>query len=300
MGAIDTSRFGAEDFVLPSGVRVKATADPASPILDRFFAGYDQAFILPDEREELEGFQSCLALNLTHRHAFGRTHSEQVAVLEDETGGRLGGINFLATTVGRGPRARATVALNYVYVEEAARGRGLLRQCLMAVRTLAPAVLGLSLDAPPAAVFVELNDPLRLTPEAYALDTEHAGVDQIDRLSIWSRMGARVVDFPYIQPALSDDQRPDNSLIYAAVDYPEPTIDPRLLHDHLESFFGISVLKGRPEPPGGVGRLQLEALADRTDPVALLEMTPALEALRAGWGADDFDGFRDLARRGGG
>lgn len=301
MGAIDTpmDRTGAS-FVLPGGVRVTATDDAASPLLDRFFEGYDRAFVLPDEREELDGFQACLGLNRTHRHAFGRTHSEQVAVLEDEMGQRLGGMNFLATAIGRAPDLRAAVALNYVYVEEAARGRGLLRQCLTAVRALAPAVLELGPDGPPAAVFVELNDPLRLTPEAYALDTEHTGLDQIDRLAIWARIGARVVDFPYIQPALSVDQHPDDSLIYAAIDYPGAVIDPRLLHDHLESFFGISVLKGRAEPPGGAGGRQLAALAELSEPVPLLDMAPALDWLRAGRPTNEFDSFRDLARRAGG
>lgn len=288
------------EFVLPGGVRVRATDDPASPLLDRFFEGYDRAFVLPDEREELEGFQACLALNRTHRHDFGRTHSEQVAVLEDERGERLGGINFLATAVGEGVAARPAVALNYVYVEHAARGRGLLRQCLTAVGALAPAVLGLGSDAPPAAVFVELNDPLRLTPEAYALDTERTGLDQVDRLAIWARMNARVVDFPYVQPALSEHQRADDSLIYAAVDVPEAGVSPALLHDHLQSFFAISVLKGRAEPPGGAGGRQLAALSDRSEPVPLLDMTPALDWLRSGRPVDGFNSFRDLARRAGG
>ncbi|MGV3578099.1 hypothetical protein [Brevundimonas sp.] len=301
MGAIDvqTDATGTR-FVLPGGVRVRASDDPASPLLDRFFEGYDRAFVLPDEREELGGFQACLALNRTHRHAFGRTHSEQVAVLEDERGERLGGINFLATAIGQGATARAAVALNYVYVEEPARGRGLLRQCLTAVRTLAPAVLGLGPDGLPGAVFVELNDPLRLTPEAYALDTEHTGLDQVDRLAIWARMAARVVDFPYVQPALSEDQEADDSLIYAAVGFPEPAIDSRLLHDHLQSFFGISVLKGRAEADDGAGGRQLAALEGRAEPVRLLEMGPALDWLRAGRPTQDFDSFRDLARRAGG
>ncbi|MFC5345275.1 hypothetical protein ACETK8_04235 [Brevundimonas staleyi] len=105
MGAIDVQTDGTGTrFVLTGGVRVRSTGDPASPLLGRFFEGYDRAFVLPDEREELEGFQACLALNRTHRHAFGRTHSEQVAVLEDEAGERLGGVNFLATLIGEARR----------------------------------------------------------------------------------------------------------------------------------------------------------------------------------------------------
>ena len=132
MGFAEVKQHSQPDhgFVLPGGVRVTASADPASPVLGRFFEGYDRAFVLPDEREELDGFEKCLALNRTHRQAFGRTHCELVCVMEDETGVLLGGINFLATAIARPGAPPAAVALNYIYVEEAARGRGLLRQAL--------------------------------------------------------------------------------------------------------------------------------------------------------------------------
>jgi GNAT superfamily N-acetyltransferase len=281
---------------LPGGIRVTASDDPASPVLTRFFAGYDRAFVLPDEREELDGFEACLALNTSHRHAYGRTHSELVAIFEDESGTLLGGANFLATAIDRGPALpSAAVALNYVYVEEAARGRGLLRLALAAVRQLARIALGLAPDGPAPAIFIEQNDPLRLTAEEYAADTAHSGTDQVDRLAIWARIGTRIVDFPYVQPALSAGQQPDDGLIYAAVDYPGDAVDAGLLHDHLESFFGISVRKGEAEAPGGVAAAQLAALAARRAPVALLPMEPAIAWLRGGRAADGFDSFRTLA-----
>lgn len=298
MGFAEVKQHSPPDrgFVLPGGVRVTASADPSSPILRRFFSGYDRAFVLPDEREDLAGFEKCLALNRTHHHALGRTHCELVAVLEDETGTLLGGINFLATAIDRPGAPPAAVALNYVYVEEAARGRGLLRQTLSAVRTLALTALDLDPEGPPPAIFIEQNDPLRLTPEEYAEDTAHSGLDQVDRLAIWARVGARVVDFPYIQPALSADQQPDDGLIYAAVDYPGEAVDAGLFHDHLESFFAISVLKGETEPPGGAAARQIAALTGRAAPVPLLPMEPALDWLRAGRSAKEFESFRDLAR----
>lgn len=291
-------------FTLPGGVRVTASDDPASPVLRRFFEGYDRAFVLPDEREDMAGFETCLAMNRTHRHAFGRTHSELVAVLEDEAGTLLGGINFLATTINRPGTPPAAVALNYIYVEEASRGRGLLRQALSAARTLAQAALGLDPQGAAPALFIEQNDPLRLTREEYAADTAHSGLDQVDRLAIWARVGARIVDFPYVQPALSVEQQPDDGLVYAAIDYPREAVDAGLLHDHLESFFRISVLKGRPETPDGasegVGARQLAALAGRAAPVPLLDMPPALDWLRAGRSTEGMDGFRELAREAGG
>lgn len=282
---------------LPGGVRVTASSDPDAPLLRRFFEGYDRAFVLPDEREEMEGFQKCLALNSSHRNAFGRVHSELVAVLEDEAGTLLGGANFLATSITRPGTPPAAVALNYVYVEEAARGRGLLRQALAAVRMLAVAALEIDPREGDPVLFIEQNDPLRMTAEAYAADTRHSGLDQIDRLAIWARVGARVVDFPYVQPALSADQRDDDTLIYAAIDYPGDAVDAGLLHDHLQSFFAISVLKGESERSGGSAASQIDALAGRVTPLPLLDMTPALDRLRSGRSASEFERFRDLARQ---
>ncbi len=262
--------------------------------------GYDQAFVLPDEREDLAGFQACLSLNQSHRRAFGRTHSELVAVIEDDAGVRLGGMNFLATAITRGETPLAAVALNYLYVDKAVRGRGLLRTALRAVRRLAQAALDLDPDGPPPVLFIEQNDPLRLTADEYAADTRHSGLDQVDRLEIWARLGARVVDFPYVQPALSADQAPDDSLIYTVIDWPHAAMDAGLLHDHLQSFFAISVLKGEPDVQGGAATSQIAALAERTTPVPLLNMDAAVDWLRAGRSTAGFESFRELAREAGG
>lgn len=287
---------GMSDFTLPGGLRVTAADDPLSPVLARFFEGYDRAFVLPDEREELEGFKACLAINESYRHAFGRTHSEMVAVIEDEGGTLLAGANFLATSIDRGPLVPpAAIALNYVFVEEAARGKGLLRKMLGVVRRLAVEALGLHPGRDQPAIFIEQNDPLRMSPEKYAADTAHSGIDQVDRMAVWAKVGARIVDFPYIQPPLSPQQQADDSLVYAAVDYPSDAVDAGLLRDHLESFFAISVLKGAQEAPGGVAGTQLAALAAGPPLVPLIAMEPGLARLRVD-GAGGHASFRDLAR----
>jgi hypothetical protein len=252
-------------------------------VLERFFTGYDRAFVLPHEREELAGFRDCLALNERYRHAFGRTHCELVVTFSDPSGVLLGGANFLATALDCGiGTPRAAIALNYVFVETAARGRGLLRRIIALVRSLALKGIDLPIGTgqPGPAIFIEQNDPLKMSAEDYRRDTEHSGMDQIDRLAIWSRVGARIVDFPYIQPALSPDQAPDDGLVYAAVDYPGAAVPARVLHDHLESFFGISVLKGKSLATDPVATAQLELLSERDAPIALLCLSSAINGLR--------------------
>ena len=269
---------------LDDGSLIEATARPDSPVLERFFAGYDRAFVLPDEKETLQGFRDCLALNLGQRHAFGRTHCELAVTLSSKEAHLLGGANFLATAHPGQPEApRVTVALNYLYVDRAVRGRGLLRKILAIVRTLAPRSVGLDGEksALPAAVFIELNDPLKMTAEHYRRDTEHSGLDQVSRLAIWSKVGARILDFPYVQPPLSSGQAPDDGLAYAALDYPSDTVPAAVLHDHLQSFFAISVLKGRLPECDATAATQLQALRQREQPVRLLDIAHILDALRS-------------------
>ncbi len=266
---------------LPGGLLLSASEDPASPVLTAFYAGYDRAFVLPDEREDLAGFRDCLALNLTLPSLFGRRHSEQVLTVTTPDGTLLGGANFLATAMTAPGGPPVSLALNYVFVESAARGRGLARVLIEAVQRMANLALTGSADGPAPAVFIEQNDPLVLSDVEYAADTAHAGIDQIDRLAVWAKLGARLVDYAYVQPALSPDQAADDGLIYAALRYPDTAIPAAWFHDHLQSFFGVSVRKGAPIDEDPVCTVQLTALAERREPIALIEVGVAIAALKA-------------------
>jgi hypothetical protein len=286
---------------LPGGLILRATERPDSPLLESFFAGYDRAFILPDEREELPGFRACLAINPQSRRRFGRFHRELVVVIEEEASGTLlGGANFLATRIDDTPAGHppVAVALNYLFIEAAARGKGLSRLLKAAVSELAAAAVEAPAGALPPALFIEQNDPLRLSPAAYAEDTRRAGIDQIDRMAIWAKLGAQLVDFPYVQPALSAGQASDDSLAYAVLDFPGESIDPAWFAAHLESFFGISVLKGGDplaDPVAGPQLARLRALAPG-ETVPLLSMRAAIEALRILPELPRNLPFRDFAR----
>ncbi|MBI1359214.1 MAG: hypothetical protein GC155_02900 [Alphaproteobacteria bacterium] len=278
------------------------TTQPDSPVLDEFFAGYDAAFVLPDEKEYLEGFRACLALGHPPMRAqllkrYG-PHVEVVAVARDGQGGAMiGGLNFIAY-----PLAGDTVSgnLNYIFVAPAMRGRGYFRRLVAASEDLAASLFDLA--NPRVLTFIELNDPLVLSDEAYALDSRIAGVDQFDRLAIWARLGAQVVDFPYVQPPLSAYQEADSGLVYAVLGA-EGSLDPLLLKAHLERFFGISVLKGEDPMSVPVAARQLaalESLATRGERVALIDPMPGIEAGRAlrHAGGERPESFRAFLRQG--
>src|SRR3546814_16621290 len=75
-------------------------------------------------------------------------------------------------------------------------------------------------------------------------DTVHSGMDQYDRLAIWGRRGARVVDFHYVQPPLSAENAPTNELILSVIGRSEENLPAALLRSHMQGFFELSVAKG--------------------------------------------------------
>jgi hypothetical protein len=268
-------------------------------VFDRFYQGYDRAFILPDEKESRDGLLACLALNHGPAHAalvarYGAF--QELCLVAQAPGGRfIGGANLFAVAPAPGQRL-VTANLNYIYVDAAARGRGHLRQLLRQIAALV-ARLFPAAEASGALLFIEQNDPLLMSDEAYARDSRFTGLDQIDRLRIWARQGAKVVDFPYVQPPLSAGQAADATLVYSVLGADGDRLPASLLAHHLRGFFGVSVLKGAALADHPVARAQLELLAAGAS-VPLLDPTPALAALAAGTPAPSAGtAFRDWARR---
>lgn len=267
---------------LPEDLVVRQTDTGEGAVFDRFFAGYDRAFVLPDEKEDRDGFVTCLALNhgaekarLTALYGAFR----EVCLTVDEVGGtHVGGANFIASPL---PEAEgngiATANLNYIYVDPSQRGRGRLRQLVGIVTAAIREMFGVE----QVLIFLEQNDPFAMSAEAYARDSEFTGLDQLDRLRIWTRQGARILDTRYIQPALTPDHQPDDSLLYAVIGAEEP-VPACWLAAHLRRFFGISVLKGAPLDDDPVAWRQLAALdADcaRGGTIALLDPSQLLAEL---------------------
>ncbi|MBB5984392.1 hypothetical protein [Sphingobium lignivorans] len=258
------------------------TAD--DPLFERFLTGYEGAFTLPDEMEDREGFARCLALNHGPDHArlaarFGAFRELCVIASDRADGTMTGGANFIAMAPDAAtPGAPVTANLNYLYVCPQARGRGALRAFMKALHGLIGGLFG-ERAGTDVAIFIEQNDPFRMTPQAYERDSAHSGMDQFDRLRIWARMGAKVVDFPYVQPPLSAGQAADDTLVYSVMGLPGATLAPAVLRRHLAAFFGISVLKGAPldAVPAAMAQLdRLDGMAARGETIALLDPAPFL------------------------
>lgn len=271
------------------GLTIQASDSADDEVFPAFYAGYDRAFTLPEEKETRTGFEVCLGLNHGQRSAeisasLG-AFREVVLVgrLDDEV---VGGANVFVTP--QTTHRVVTAALNYVYVLPGFRGRGLLRGIVQACcelgETLFPGI-------GPIVLFVELNDPLLLTEAEYEQDSAAAGVDQFDRVAIWARLGVRILDFPYVQPSLSPDQPADERLVLGVLAEPSFTLTGALLADHLERFFAISVRKTGEIAPDDLAAAQIRDARSR-DLVPLLDPTHALPTLRTRIGKSDI-GFRD-------
>ncbi len=284
---------------------VLETTDTAdSPVFADFFAGYEKAFVLPEEMEDEDGFRACLDLN----HGAARQELEAryglfreicLTARDPGDGSLVGGANLIAMPNGELDGVPVVTAnLNYVFVDGAQRGKGRFKALVQAI---SDHVAGMFPDVLPGApgarplIFIEQNDPIAMDDEAYQRDTHFTGMDQFDRLRVWTRAGALMVDMDYVQPPLSPEHPPVDTLILSVLGAGEARALPaRLVRDHLARFFGISVLKGEPLEANATAARQLADLdaldwADR--PVRLIDLVPVLattetpEAIRSRIGA---------------
>jgi hypothetical protein len=268
----------------PSGLLIEATTGSADGILDQFYEDYDAAFVLENEKEGRDGFAECLALNHGAAYAglsaqFGPFREFVLIARGSDSGPRIGGANFIAFPLQQlGQAALLSLNLNYVFVNAQERRQGNLKRLIRDLPQVALALLSATnasdlpdawtaaghAGAPPSPqtlIFIEQNDPFRMSPEAYALDTRYTGLDQIARIGIWSGLGARIVDFPYVQPPLSPRQAADESLLLAVLGADGDVLSACVVRDHLSRFFGISVLKGADPMRQPTAARQLSSLA---------------------------------------
>ncbi|MFN3610308.1 MAG: hypothetical protein ACK4Y9_14700, partial [Hyphomonas sp.] len=167
---------------LEGGVVAHYITRPDDPFLTRFYSAYDAAFILPDEKETLEGFRACLALNegepFERLTALYGPYREMVILLtEGANGPVLGAANFIAFA---GDGTDPTISLSYIFVDANQRRRGLFGLLLHLMREEArEAFVWPEGDVPAPLIFIEMNNPVKMSANDYALDSTHAGLDQV-------------------------------------------------------------------------------------------------------------------------
>jgi len=150
----------------------------------------------------------------------------------------IGGVNFIAFPVIKNQNQGGPIALvnlNYIFIDQEHRRRGLFRRLVRSIPEAAYRLLSVTnpSDIPVVAteysqnvhIFIEQNDPFRMPQEDYELDSRLTGLDQRQRIAIWAKLGAKLIDFPYAQPPLSSSQEADHTLVYGILGANEDQLD---------------------------------------------------------------------------
>jgi GNAT superfamily N-acetyltransferase len=166
-------------------------------LLSEFYHGlYTIEFPDSDERELLENMEHYLQLR---RAGWYQQNNYYILILTDSGGTICGGIiadYFARSNVG---------VIEFMVVSSERRGQGLGKMLLGEIEqhfaTAATAAGYSSLNG----ICGEVNDPYRRCEVE-----EH--LDGFARLLMWDRFGFKLLDFPYVQPALSEGQSPVTGL----------------------------------------------------------------------------------------
>lgn len=180
---------------------IEEIVSPSSPTLADFYNGlYAESFPDSNERESLENMQNYLSLK--NRGWYGK-NNYHILVGRNDAGKIISGavIDYLAN-----PNAGV---LEFVTVEKTARQKGVGKNMLARIEEL------LSSDAAGNGmngvdfIIAEVENPAKLSPG------ETHQFDPVLRLGIWRKLGFKAFDFPYVQPALSENQKPVDYLFLA-------------------------------------------------------------------------------------
>lgn len=159
-------------------------------LLQRFYTeSYVQEFPDENERESLENMRTYLRKKA--EGWYGRNNYHILVARDGEV--LLGGVvcDYLAE-----PNAGV---IEFLFIAQTARRRGLGKRLHDETERLLEADAVTAGYAELAYVIAEMNDP-------YMTDARTDNMNPFERASIWSRWGYCVIDFPYVQPALSVEQ----------------------------------------------------------------------------------------------
>jgi GNAT superfamily N-acetyltransferase len=149
----------------------------------------------PNERESFEVIQNYLRLKDTGWYKKNNYH---VLVLLDGDKPIGGSISDYLDEPNAG-------VIEYFVIQPEHRGQGLGRRLLEETERLLHLDADKSRNRPLDWIVAEMDDP-------YVTPGRTSGMDYFALARIWHSMGYRLLDFPYLQPALSSDKKPVSNL----------------------------------------------------------------------------------------
>lgn len=169
-------------------------------LLGRFYTSlYVAEFPDPDERESLENMERYLRLKSEGWYGQNNYHILIMNAGDDLVAASIS--DYLAD-------ANAGV-IEFLVVALPWRRRGIGGKMLAWTEETLAADAHRHSGKPLACIAAEMNNPFR---EGTVADN----LDPFDRAVIWTKWDYRVIDFPYVQPALSENQQPVTHLVLTA------------------------------------------------------------------------------------
>lgn len=261
-----TRRFPAQ------GMRIQPLSISDSKAFESLYGLYAAMFPLADEREPPEEFFRILSFNENQaiQEAYGPYREIVAAVRPWDAGPVVGGHVFGVTS---GPAhlqagIPASVQGIYTFLHERYRGLVPMRDFIAFAQETACSTFGQA-NPQKAVIFFEVNNPLRMTADEIAADTDSSGLHPARRYMFWFRSGFRPLDMEYVQPRLREDAQPVRYLDLFCSRNDIMAIPAAVVLSHLHAFCSISVLKNQ-NASGDADFAAMESWLRGRDSVALL------------------------------
>jgi GNAT superfamily N-acetyltransferase len=213
---------------------------------------YVPEFPNPDERESLANMQRYLELKASGWYGSSNYH---ILAMFD-------GDNPIGLSIGDYLAAANAGVIEFLLVTPGARGLGRGRALLDQTEELFLADAGRSGKEEPVIV-AEMNDP-------FAVNSLDDNFDPFKRALLWNKWAYGRLDFPYIQPALSSDQKPVANLLLIAKQLKHrPSIPAQRLKLVLSEYMQLAMRIEHPETVP-----EFKAMADYLDGKDMIMIAP--------------------------
>jgi len=230
------------------GARIEPLSFSDHETFKSFYALYAAMFPLVDEREPPEEFFRILSFNenLEIQESYGPYREIVAAVRAWDAGPIVGGHVFGVTSSPAHLQAGipASVQGIYTFLHERYRGLVPMRDFIAFAQETACSTFGQA-NPKKTVIFLEVNNPLRMTEAEIAADVESSGLHPARRYMFWFRCGFRPLDMHYVQPRLRDDAQPVRYLDLFCSRNDAMTIPAAVVLSHLHAFCSVSVLKNK-------------------------------------------------------
>ena len=220
-----------------------------TPAFDEFYELFVEMFPDEGERETPEGFVQIAQLNQPSdiQTRLGPWREILSVVRRGPAGPLVGGHVFGVTTSSAHRRFGYSVSVQgiYTFLSSGARGHlSFLRELKTYTLSRALDAYGFDREAAPALIFLEVNNPEKMTAKQIAEDTARSGYNPAKRFSAYKLAGFRSLQFCYVQPPLRADAQPIRYLDLMCYADGKAALPADVVVAHLRAFFAISVFKG--------------------------------------------------------